>query len=81
MNWSDRETLSSPQCLDETRAPIEHNELEARPTKALIGIGVLIVLSLLMYQVNNFHSSDNGSPAQNVAQRQITPTPSPASPN
>ncbi len=81
MNWSDRETYSSPQDLDETGVPPEHNELEARPTKAIIGIGVLIVLSLLMYQVNNFNSSDNGSPSQNVARHQITPTPSPSSPN
>ena len=81
MNWSDRETLASPQNLDETGAPPEHNELEARPTKAIIGIGVLVVLSLLMYEINSFRSADNGSPTQNVAQRQITPTPSPASPN
>ena len=81
MNLSDRETISSPQGLDETGAPPEHNELEARPTKAIIGIGVLVVLSLLMYEINNFRSTDNSSPTQNVAQRQFIPTPSPASPN
>lgn len=86
MNRSDRETtissqgLDEPRGFDETGTSLEHNELQARPTKAVIGIGMLIVFSLLMYEINNVHTSDSRSQPQNVAHRQIT-TPSPASPN
>ena len=54
--------------------------MQEKPTKAIIGIGVLVVLSLLLFEVNQFTSSDPSSPSQNVAQRQIS-TPAPQTPN
>lgn len=59
---------------------VDDGSIQEKPTKAIIGIGVLLVLSLLLYQVNQFSSSDPSSPSQNVAQRQIS-APAPQTPN
>lgn len=80
MNWSDREMnmQDSSGEVDST----DHQELRAKPTKAIIGIGILVVLSLLMYEVNNFAGKPgDAQPQQNMAQRQTAPAPSTSSPN
>lgn len=73
MNWSDRELEAPPAQSDPGMAPNE-NAFEEKPTKAIIGLGVLIALSLVLYQVNTSQSVNNGS--QTMAHRQIS-SPSP----
>lgn len=72
MNWSNRE-LETPLAQNDPDAVRGQNTFQEKPTKAIIGLGVLIVLSVLLYEVNHFRSADSGSPPQSMAQR-ITPS-------
>lgn len=69
MNWSDRE-LETPPAQNDPGPVSAENTFQEKPTKALIGLGVLIVFSLLLYEVNHFQSSGIGAaPPQSMAQR------------
>lgn len=48
---------------------------QEKPAKALIGLGMLIVLSLLLYELNHFRSPGIGAtPPQSMAQRTAPPS-------
>lgn len=69
MNWSDRE-LETPPAQTKSGTSGGENTFQEKPTKALIGLGVLIVLSLLLYEINHFQSAGVGAtPPQSMAQR------------
>lgn len=69
MNWSDRE-LDAPATQNDASTVEGENAFQEKPTKALIGLGVLIVLSLVLYEVNHVQSSGIGAtPPQSMAQR------------
>lgn len=72
MNRSNHKMESLP-VRNEADRP--HSVFEEKPTKAIIGLGVLIVLSLLLYEVN--HSRSDSGSQQKVVQRLHTPSATP----
>lgn len=73
MNWSNRE-LEPPPIRNDTSTTDSTSVFQEKPTKAIIGLGMLIVLSLLLYEVNHLRSEGIGAtPPQTMAQQLHTP--------
>lgn len=73
MNWSNRE-LEPPQVRNDTSATDSSSVFQEKPAKAIIGLGVLMVLSLLLYEINHVRSDGIGAaPPQTMAQQLHAP--------
>lgn len=60
MNFSESEFETPPAQRDPSVAH-NGNVFQEKPVKAIIGLGMLIAISLLLHEVNQFHA-DLGSP-------------------
>jgi len=73
MNLSNRE-LEAPPVLNDPSAAHGGSALHEKPVKAVIGLGVMIALSLLLYEIN--HSRPDDGPPRTMAQRLHMPSQS-----